>query len=602
MMDGLEKLSYRGYDSSGIAILQDGRLEIAKKKGKVQVLKEEMGRNSFRSNIGIAHTRWATHGEPSDINAHPHADCKGDFAIVHNGIIENYLQIKRHLQGRGHTFVSETDTEVIVHLIEDHYQGDLELAVRQAAQRLIGSYALVVLCRHHPDQIVVARKDCPLIIGLGEGENFIASDIPVLLSHTQQFLILENGETAKIGRHQVHVTNLEGETVAKKPTRIQWEEGKVEKEGYPHFMLKEIHEQPLRGRLLDGGRVSLEDINFSDRYISQIRRIYMVACGTAYHASLVGEHIFEDLLRIPVEVDLGSEFRYRDPILDEHTLVIAISQSGETADTLASVKEAKAKGSKVLSIANVVNSSIVREADYNLYTRSGAEIAVASTKAFTAQLVALFLIAQRFSQHAGKIAGGVMATIANCLESLPAQVQSILDDQEPIKEICHWLAQPGQVQDTFKYNECFFLGRGMDEPIAREGALKLREISYIHAAAFAAGELKHGSIALITDQTPVVAVVTQDKVREKMMSNVMEVNARKAPVIAVAYEDDGEIQNTIRPIPGIKTNILRIPRTIGWLAPILAVIPLQLIAYYAGVYRGCDVDQPRNLAKSVTVE
>jgi len=455
---------------------------------------------------------------------------------------------------------------------------------------------------------VVARKDCPLIIGLGEGENFIASDIPVLLSHTQQFIILESGETAKVSSRQVQVTNLEGEAVAKNPTHIQWEEGKVEKEGYPHFMIKEIHEQPrslrdtLRGRLLDGGRVALDDINFSDKYISQIRRIYMVACGTAYHACLVGEHIFEDLLRIPVEVDLGSEFRYRDPILDEHTLVVAISQSGETADTMASVKEAKAKGSKVLSIANVVNSSIVREADYNLYTRSGAEIAVASTKAFTAQLVALFLVALRFSQHSGKIAGGVMTTIANCLESLPAQVQSILDDQEPIKEICQWLAQPGQVQDAFKYNECFFLGRSMDEPIAREGALKLREISYIHAAAFAAGELKHGSIALITEQTPVVALVTQDKVREKMMSNVMEVNARKAPVIAVAYEDDGEIQNTIRPIPGIKTNILRIPRTIGWLAPILAVIPLQLIAYYAGVYRGCDVDQPRNLAKSVTVE
>jgi glucosamine--fructose-6-phosphate aminotransferase (isomerizing) len=610
MMEGLAKLSYRGYDSAGLAVLQGGQLKIIKKRGKVNVLEEEVARANLNSHIGIAHTRWATHGEPSDINAHPHADCSGQIAVVHNGIIENYLHLKKHLQDKGHVFVSHTDSEVLAHLIEDHYQGDLEQAVRAALQRLIGAFAIVVICRNDDSRLIVARKDCPLILGLGEQENYIASDIPVLLSYTQKFIVLENGEMASVTPHEVVVTNFNGELREKQPQVVDWELGKVEKQGYDHFMLKEIHEQPrsirdtLRGRLQEDGRVVLDDIVISDEFISRLKRIYIVACGTAYHAAMIGEHIFEDLLRIPVEVDLASEFRYRDPILDEHTLVIAISQSGETADTLASVKEARAKGSKVLAIANVVNSSIVREADYTLYTRAGAEIAVASTKAFTAQQIALFLVALRFSQHAGRIAGGVLAEVAKYLEDLPAQVQSMLDNQFPIKEICQRLADRtgDDPQAPFKYNNCFFIGRGLDDPIAREGALKLKEISYIHADAYPAGELKHGNIALITKETPVIALLTQDRVREKMISNIMEVVCREAPVIVVAYEDDGEIEEIIPPFDGLASNIVRIPRTISWLAPILAAIPLQLLAYYTGVNRGCDVDQPRNLAKSVTVE
>lgn len=610
MMEGLARLSYRGYDSAGLAVLQKDRIKILKKKGKAAVLAQEVNKAKLNSHVGIAHTRWATHGEPSDVNAHPHADCTGRIAIVHNGIIENYMHLKKSLQDKGHKFVSQTDSEVVAHLIEDHYQGDIEKAVRAAVQRLIGAFAIVVLSSDDDSRLIVVRKECPLIIGLGEGENYVASDVSVLLSHTKNFIVLENGEIATVTPNEVVVTNFIGDKIDRKPQILDWELGKVEKEGYEHFMLKEIHEQPrtirdtLRGRLDKDGRVILDDVNLSDEYIENLRRIYIVACGTAYHAAMIGEHIFEDLLRIPVEVDLASEFRYRDPILSEHTLVIAISQSGETADTLASVKEARAKGAKVLAITNVINSSIVREADYTLYTRAGAEIAVASTKAFIAQQVALFLVALRFSQHAGKIAGGVLTEIAKCLEDLPAQVQSMLDEQSPITEICEQLAR--RVGDNpkaaFRYNNCFFIGRGLDDPIAREGALKLKEISYIHAEAYAAGELKHGNIALVTKDTPVIALLTQDKVREKMISNIMEVACRKAPIIAIAYEDDGEIGDVIPAFEGISSNIIRIPRTIGWLAPILAAIPLQLIAYYTGVNRGCDVDQPRNLAKSVTVE
>jgi glucosamine--fructose-6-phosphate aminotransferase (isomerizing) len=610
MMEGLAKLSYRGYDSSGLAVLEGDRLKIIKKKGKVAVLEQQVMQADLNSHIGIAHTRWATHGEPSDLNAHPHTDCTGRIAIVHNGIIENYTHLKKKLQDQGHVFTSDTDSEVVAHLIEDHYKGNLEQAVRAAVQRLIGSFALVVLHQDNDSCLIVTRKDCPLIIGLGEEENYIASDIQVLLSHTKKFIVLENGELASVTPNQVVLSNFNEEQIEKSPVMIDWEEGKVEKQGYDHFMLKEIHEQPrcirdtLRGRLQKDGRVVLDDINLSDEYIAQLNRIYIVACGTAFHAAMIGEHIFEDLLRIPVEVDLASEFRYRDPILDEHTLVIAISQSGETADTLASIKEARAKGAKVLAIVNVLNSSMVREADYTLYTRAGAEIAVASTKAFTTQQIALFLVALRFSQHSGKIAGGVLTEIAKCLEDLPAQIQSILDEQSYIKEICQRLAdrEEDNPQAHFRYNNCFFLGRGLDAPIAHEGALKLKEISYIHADAYPAGELKHGNIALITKDTPIIALLTQDKVREKMISNVMEVICREAPVIVVAYEDDGEIGDIIPPFDDLSSNIIRIPRTISWLAPILAAIPLQLIAYYTGVNRGCDVDQPRNLAKSVTVE
>ena len=401
MMQGLASLSYRGYDSAGLAVLQKDRLRIIKKQGKVAVLEREVNRANLSSHIGIAHTRWATHGEPSDINAHPHADCSGQIAIVHNGIIENYMHLKKHLQDKGHVFTSQTDSEIVAHLIEDHYQGDIEQAVRAAVQRLIGAFAIVVLSRNDDSRLIVARKECPLVIGLGKQENYIASDIPVLLSYTKKYMVLENGEMASVTPHKVVITNFDGDPIEKKPQVVDWELGKVEKQGYDHFMLKEIHEQSrsiadtLRGRLQKDGRVILDDIYLSDKYIKNLQRIYIVACGTAYHAAMNGEHIFEDLLRIAVEVDLASEFRYRDPILNKHTLVIVISQAGETADTLASVKEARAKGAKVLAIVNVINSSMVREADYTLYTRAGAEIAVASTKAFTAQQIAMFLVALR---------------------------------------------------------------------------------------------------------------------------------------------------------------------------------------------------------------
>jgi glucosamine--fructose-6-phosphate aminotransferase (isomerizing) len=610
LMEGLEKLSYRGYDSSGIAILEGKDIEIHKRSGKVRVLQEEIEGKEFKATVGIAHTRWATHGGPTDLNAHPHSDCSGHVSIVHNGIIENYHPLKKRLEEKGHTFSSETDTEVIVHLIEEHYDPSTGLvqAVREALQRVIGAFALVVISDYQPDMLIVARKDCPLIIGFGQGETYVASDIPVLLSHTDRFILLENNEMAMITSQDVEVTNFFGKPIDRPAQTIKWEMGKVEKAGFDHFMLKEINEQPrcirdmLLGRLQSDGTVSLEDIPLTDEYIESLKRIYIVACGTAFHAAMIGEHIFEDILRIPVEVDLASEFRYRDPILDETTLVIAISQSGETADTLAGVVEAKAKGAKVLSIVNVVNSSIVRESDYTLYTRAGAEIAVASTKAFTSQIIGLFLLALRFSQHCGHIAGGVLEEIAQTLQDIPAQIQSIIDDQSTVQAISKELARQDDGEDRFFYNDCFFLGRGLDHAIAREGALKLKEISYIHADAYAAGELKHGNIALITDRTPLVALLTQDRLREKMISNIKEVVARDAPVIAVAFEDDPDIESMVGKAKGFNPNIIRIPRTHKWLAPILATIPLQLIAYYTGVNRGCDVDQPRNLAKSVTVE
>jgi len=610
LMEGLEKLSYRGYDSSGIAILEGNAIEVHKRSGKVNVLQGEIDGKEFKATTGIAHTRWATHGGPTDGNAHPHCDCSGHVSIVHNGIIENYHSLKKHLEKKGHTFKSETDTEVIAHLIEEHYDPSTGLvsAVRQALQRVIGAFALVVISDYQPEMLIAARKECPLIIGLGEGETYVASDIPVLLSHTDRFILLENNEMALITSQDVEVTNFQGKPVDRPAQTIKWEMGKVEKAGYEHFMLKEINEQPrcisdmLMGRLRKDGTVLLEDIPLTDEYIDSLHRIYIVACGTAFHAAMIGEHIFEDILRIPVEVDLASEFRYRDPILDETTLVIAISQSGETADTLAGVVEAKAKGAKVLSIVNVVNSSIVRESDFTLYTRAGAEIAVASTKAFTSQVIGLFLLALRFSQHCGKIAGGILEEIARALQNIPAQIQSIIDDQSTVQAISKELARQIDGQDEFFYNDCFFLGRGLDYAIAREGALKLKEISYIHADAYAAGELKHGNIALITERTPLVALLTQDRLREKMISNIKEVVARDAPVIVVAFADDPDIESMVGKAKGFSPNIIRIPRTHKWLAPILATIPLQLIAYYTGVNRGCDVDQPRNLAKSVTVE
>ena len=610
LMEGLENLSYRGYDSAGIAILEGGEVEVHKNSGKVKVLQDAIEGKTFNACAGIAHTRWATHGGPTDINAHPHTDCTGHISIVHNGIIENYHNLKKRLIKQGHTFRSETDTEVIVHLIEQHYDPSVGLvqAVRQALQRIIGAFALAVISDYQPDMLVVARKDCPLVIGLGEKENYVASDIPVLLSHSNRFILLENRDMAVITPQEINVTNFFGEPVDRPAQTIKWEMGKVEKGGYEHFMLKEIDEQPrcirdmLLGRLQKDGTVHLDEVPLTDDYIKGLKRIYIVACGTAFHAAMIGEHIFEDILRIPVEVDLASEFRYRDPILDESTLVIAISQSGETADTLAGIIEAKAKGAKTLSIVNVVSSSIVRESDFTLYTRAGAEIAVASTKAFTSQIIGLFLIALRFSQHSGNIAGGVLEEIALALQNIPAQIQSIIDDQSVVISISKELARRVDGEDRFVYNDCFFLGRGLDHAIAREGALKLKEISYIHADAYAAGELKHGNIALITSQTPLVALLTQDRVHEKMIANIKEVVARDAPVIAVAFEDDPDIESMVGKAKGFLLNIIRIPRTHSWLAPILATIPLQLIAYYTGVNRGCDVDQPRNLAKSVTVE
>jgi glucosamine--fructose-6-phosphate aminotransferase (isomerizing) len=592
LIEGLSKLEYRGYDSAGVALLDEDQVEIMKSVGRLHKLEEKVGGAVPPGTVGIGHTRWATHGRPSDLNAHPHSDCTGEYVVIHNGIIENYQSLREWLKELGHIFRSETDTEVLAHLVEHYFQGDLKEAVRNVLEKVTGSYGIVVMSERDPNRLICARKDSPLVIGLGEGENFIASDIPALLKYTRNTIILNDGELAEVTRDRVIVENGNGQPVDKDTYYVEWDAVAAEKEGYEHFMLKEIHEQPkairetLRGRITNDGLVNLTQLNLAEDQIWQLRKVVMVACGTAYHAGLVGKYVFEKLLRMPVEVDVASEFRYRDPLLGEDTLVIVISQSGETADTLAAMRLAKEKGSPVVAITNVVGSTVSREADRVLYTWAGPEIAVASTKAYTTQLIVLYLLALQLGQTAGLIPEEDIVTMTEALKNLPADVDRIMHKEESVKEFASRISE---------WDDAFFIGRGLDYAVALEGSLKLKEISYIHAEAYAAGELKHGTLALITENIPVIALATQPELHEKMWSNIKEVKARDAYVMAVVTEGDKETGKEV-------DAIFEVPATLPILAPVLTVIPLQLISYYASVMRGCDVDKPRNLAKSVTVE
>ncbi len=593
LLDGLSKLEYRGYDSAGIAVYEGGAIRVEKSVGRLAALREQIKGRVPVGTLGIGHTRWATHGRPSDVNAHPHTDCHKNFAIVHNGIIENYLSLKEELIAKGHVFQSETDTEVVVHLLEDVYAGDFVAAVREVLRRIEGSYALAFMSREHPDMLICTKQDNPLIIGLGDGENFIASDIPAIIARTRRTYILGDGELAVVRKDSVAVTNRAGQPVTKKVFEVTWNAEAAEKGGYEHFMLKEIHEQPKAVRdtmsqriTSDKKAISFEELAWDAAYLNSFNKIYIVACGTAYHAGLVGKYYIEKLARVLVEVDVASEFRYRDPIVDERTLLIVVSQSGETSDTLAALKESKRRGAKTLAITNVVGSSIAREADQVVYTWAGPEIAVASTKAYTTQLVLFFMLALYMAEIKGTIAPARTAALVAQLCEIPSQVSEILSDVEPIKTFAK----------QYGFNEdVFYIGRGLDYSVSLEGALKLKEISYIHAEAYAAGELKHGTLALIVEGVPVIALATQRNVYEKTLSNIKEVKARDAVVIGIAAVGDMELQKYV-------DHVIYVPATDEFIMPILSVIPLQLLSYYAAITRGCDVDKPRNLAKSVTVE
>ena len=590
---GLSKLEYRGYDSAGVAV-NNGKdnLEIRKFQGRLAVLAEDLQKSPIEGHLGIGHTRWATHGVPSDENAHPHFNEDKTIAVVHNGIIENYLELRAELQAEGYHFVSQTDTEVAAHMISKYYQGDLLDAVYKATARFRGAYALGVICTDNDKELVAVRKDSPLIVGLGDGENFIASDIPAVLKYTRKVYYLENGEYVHITEDKVQVLNENREVVDKKVNEITWDVEAASKGGYDHFMIKEIYEQPegtkntLMRRLDENGEIKLDDIDITKEQLEKINKIYIVACGTAYNAGLVGAHAVQRFLKVPVVTDIASEFRYSDPFIDENTLVILASQSGETADTLSVLREAKAKGATVLSIANVVGSSIARESDYTLYTWAGPEIAVASTKAYTTQIVAFIMIALDFAYKKGTITKDEYMNYIEELKLIPDQVAEVLKCEDQVKEIAKQLVDKKDV---------FYLGRGLDYSTAMEGALKIKEISYTHAEAFAAGELKHGTIALIEEGVPVVVLATQQNLFEKMLSNMQEVKARGAYVISVTEQGNTEVEKS-------SDAVIYIPKVDNILAGILSVIPLQLLAYYVAKNRGCDIDKPRNLAKSVTVE
>lgn len=592
LVSGLKKLEYRGYDSAGVAVIEKEQINVVKSVGKLTNLENKLIECAPHGQVGIGHTRWATHGRPSDVNSHPHQGCSHDFAVVHNGIIENYMELKEWLiKERGHVFASETDTEVIAHLVEEFYEGNLVEAVRKTLDQVNGSYAIGVVSLKEPDKLVAARKDSPLIIGLGQGENFIASDIPAILNYTRDIYLVEDEEVVVLTREQATILNKKNETVNRSVFRVEWDAEAAEKGGFEHFMLKEIHEQPeafkktLSGRI-QNGKVRLDELKFTREQVEQWKKVFIVACGTAYHSGLIGKPLIEEFLRIPVEVDIASEFRYRDPLVDEGTLAIFISQSGETADTLAALREAKGRGATTIAITNVVGSSISREAHYTLYLWAGPEIAVASTKAYTTMLIAQYLLSIYLAQLKDTISQEKAAPILAALQELPGKAQEILDRKGEYLELA---------QSIKGAENLFFIGRGYDYNIAQEGSLKLKEISYIHAEAYAAGELKHGTLALITEETPVIAIALQERTYEKTLSNVKEVNARDAFVIGLANDGDQEITKFVN-------KVLYLPRIENIVSPVLAIIPLQLLAYYAAVVRGCNVDQPRNLAKSVTVE
>ncbi|OJV61746.1 MAG: glutamine--fructose-6-phosphate aminotransferase [Clostridiales bacterium 38-18] len=592
LIEGLSKLEYRGYDSAGIAINIDNQLKIFKTKGRLKNLEEILDPNA-KSVIGIGHTRWATHGAPSNLNAHPHLNQSETIAVIHNGIIENYMEIKEWLiKDKKVTFKSETDSEVIAHLVDYFYEGDLLDAVYKAVDRMIGAYAIGVISKDEPNRLVAVRKDSPLIVGLGENENFIASDIPALLKYTRNMLLIENDEFVDLTKDKVTIYNSLRQPVEREVFKVTWDIDSAEKEGFEHFTLKEIFEQPkgvketVLRRLNNKDEIVLEGVNFDAEILKNINKIYIVACGTAYHAGLIGRRAIEQFAKIPVECDVASEFRYRDPFVDDKTLFIAVSQSGETLDTLQSLREAKRKGARILSIVNVVGSSVARESDDLLYTWAGPEIGVASTKAYTTQLTAFYLLALYMGKLKGSIEEALYKAVINGLKTMPDLIQEVLDKGHEIQKLA-----AGQ----FNNEKVFFMGRGVDCDLAYEGSLKLKEISYINSFAIAAGELKHGTIALIEDETFVVALATQEKLYDKMLSNIKEVKARGAHVFAIAQAGNDQILKT-------SDEVFFIPRTMDELAPILAVVPTQLLAYYVSALRGNDVDKPRNLAKSVTVE
>ena len=593
LIDGLRRLEYRGYDSAGIAVFHQGRIEIRRKEGKLAKLEEFIGGEVFNGKVGIGHTRWATHGRPSDENAHPHK--AGRVAVVHNGIIENYLPLKETLKSKGRVFTSETDTEIISHLIDDFAQegfSPLE-AVRRGLDKIKGSYALGILFEGDEQCLIAARKESPLVIGLGEGEYFIASDVPPILPYTRDLIFMEDGEIALLSLKGVKVFNSRGDEISKDPKRVSWSPLMAEKGGYKHFMLKEIFEQPravidtIRGRVSEeSGDVILEGVNLDSRFLKRIRRISLIACGTSFHASLVGKFLIEGFCRIPVEADIGSEFRYRNPIVGENDMLVAISQSGETADTLAAMREAKRKGAMTVAICNVVESSLARDSDHVIYTHAGPEIGVASTKAFTTQLVILFLLALRIGRELGLLSSEEGKTLIGELVRIPHLMEELLKSSNQVAQIA---------RKYLHARDFLYLGRGINYPIALEGALKLKEISYVHAEGYAAGEMKHGPIALIDREMPVVVLATKNEVYEKVISNIEEVKAREGKIIALASPSDREIIKKV-------DDVIFIPETLPSLTPILLTLPLQLLAYYMADFKGTDVDQPRNLAKSVTVE
>ncbi len=594
LLGGLKRLEYRGYDSAGVAMISDETLSVSKQKGKISQLESVLSEKKINGTIGIGHTRWATHGEPNTINAHPHSCCEKKFALIHNGIIENYSSLKKELQQKKHNFQTETDTEVLVHLIEDFYKkgGNFELAVREALQRLEGTYGIAVVCSDEPDTLITARKGSPIVLGLGDNEYFVASDTAAIVAHTQQVSYLDDNEMAIINRKNMVIKTIDDRPVEKRVEQIAFDVEKIEKSGYEHFMLKEIMEQPqtvfdsMRGRLLDEeGTAKLGGIEYEIDSLLRARRVLFSACGTSWHAALIGEYLVEEYVRIPVEVEYASEFRYRNPILDRDTVVAVISQSGETADTLAAVREAKRKRAKVLGICNVVGSTIARETDAGVYLHAGPEIGVASTKAFTSQVTVLALMSLLLARMSSMSASTGRSVVQE-FSLLPEKIEQILKSRKLIESIAD------KYVDATNF---LYLGRGINFPVALEGALKLKEISYIHAEGYPAAEMKHGPIALIDENMPVVVIATKDSTYDKIISNIEEVRARKGKIIAIATEGDDFIKTKV-------DHVIYVPHFNEFLLPILTIIPLQLLAYYIAVKRGCDVDQPRNLAKSVTVE
>jgi glucosamine--fructose-6-phosphate aminotransferase (isomerizing) len=602
ILDGLKRLEYRGYDSAGLAVLdQRNVLSVRRASGKLRNLEETVRETPVAGHYGVGHTRWATHGRPTEENAHPHRGPKGDVVVVHNGIVENYLPLKQRLESEGHIFLSETDTEIIAHFVEKYLDGNLEDAVRQALREIQGVFALGVLARSDPGKIVGARNGPPAVIGLGDNEYFLASDVPAILQHTRDIIFLDDGDMAVITSEGVKLTDFAGTAIKRAVTHILWDPIMAEKGGYKHFMLKEIFEQPravrdtMLGRVSqETGRIFLSEVNLSPREFEEFQSVKIVACGTSWHAALAGKFMIEKIARMPVEVDYGSEFRYRDPIVDSSVLTVVVSQSGETADTLAAQREAKAKGSKTLAVCNVVGSMITREAVGTLLTHAGPEIGVASTKAFTCQLTSLFLLAMHLGEIRGTVDSAAALELAQELVKLPGKMETVLSHNDRYEDLARLL---------FRVTDFLFLGRGIHYPVALEGALKLKEISYIHAEGYPAGEMKHGPNALIDENLPVVVIATRDpqseesRVRyEKTLSNIQEVRARGGIVVSIACEQD------VPEISKVSTHVIGIPETSELLLPILEIVPMQLLAYHIAVRRGCDVDQPRNLAKSVTVE